>query len=60
MKKEIKWELEKKSGGKYLLSSLVSTNFGGIAKNYICSGSKEYCEEIKSRLEKGQLEDGNS
>ena len=28
------------------------TKWGGSdAVNYVCSGSKEYCEEIKARLE---------
>lgn len=28
------------------------TRWGGTdAVNYVCSGSKEYCEEIKARLE---------
>lgn len=32
------------------LYSIVSTDFGGTAKNYVCCGSREYCQQIKSEL----------
>lgn len=36
----------------WVLYSIVPTNFGGDAKNFICAGTKEYCEQIKERMEK--------
>lgn len=32
------------------LVSRVATDFGGIAENFICAGTKEYCEMIKLGL----------
>lgn len=35
----------------YVLSSVVDTNFGGKAKNFVFTGTKEQCQEIKEKLE---------
>ena len=35
----------------WVLWSVVPTNFAGDAKNYVCAGTKEYCEKIKQQLE---------
>lgn len=37
----------------HTLYSLVPTNFGSQpARNFICEGSKEYCLEVLSKLQK--------
>jgi hypothetical protein len=36
--------------GDCTLVSLVDTNYNGIAENFICSGTVEYCREIEKRL----------
>lgn len=36
---------------KYVLYSVVATDFGGPAKNYVATGTLEECEKIKARLE---------
>lgn len=35
----------------YILYSEVQTNFGGIARNFVCEGTYEDCLKIKSQLE---------
>lgn len=40
-----------KTETQYALYSEVPTNFGGNARNFVCEGTREYCERIKSRLE---------
>lgn len=35
----------------YVLVSVVPTTFAGDAVNYVCRGTKDYCEEIKNKLE---------
>lgn len=34
-----------------VLYSVVTTNFGGDALNYVCGGTREYCQKIKTQLE---------
>lgn len=36
----------------YKLMSVVDTSFGGKAENFICEGSRDYCSEIKRKLER--------
>lgn len=40
-----------KTETQYALYSEVQTIFGGNARNFVCEGTREFCEEIKSRLE---------
>lgn len=35
----------------YTLYSTVPTDFAGDAVNYVASGTFEYCEELKQKLE---------
>jgi len=37
-------------GEKCTLVSLVDTNYNGIAENFICEGTYEYCKEIEKKL----------
>lgn len=34
------------------LYSVVKTKWGGDARNFICEGTREYCETVRDRLEK--------
>lgn len=56
MEKEIEYMI-KCVGDKCTLVSLVDTNYNGIAENFICEGTLEYCREVKERLsnDKGSL-----
>lgn len=40
-----------KTETQYALYSEVQTIFGGNARNFVCEGTREFCEGIKSRLE---------
>ena len=40
-----------KTETQYALYSEVLTNFGGVARNFVCEGTREFCDGIKSRLE---------
>lgn len=40
-----------KTETQYALYSEVQTLFGGNARNFVCEGTREFCEGIKSRLE---------
>ena len=50
---KIKYVIEDKteSGQGFVLYSVIPTSFGGDAKNYVCSGTKKYCEKQKKMLE---------
>lgn len=51
--KEIKYVIEYE-GDIFTLYSIVDTTFGGSAKNFICEGSREYCEKNLSDLKRKQ------
>lgn len=36
--------------GKFQLVSIVPTNFGGDAVNFICEGTYDYCKSVRDRL----------
>lgn len=38
---------------KCTLVSIVETDFGGPAENFICEGTIEYCRKIQKQLEGG-------
>lgn len=46
----ISYEIRKVGYG-FELVSVVETSFGGSAVNFVCGGSREYCEGIKRKLE---------
>lgn len=48
---KIKYEIRKGERKPCELWSVVPTNFGGDAENYICEGTFNYCEKIKNQLE---------
>lgn len=43
--KEITYYLANVKGENWKLMSEVQTDFGGPAVNFICEGTKEYCEK---------------
>ena len=49
IEREIKYVIECVDD-KCTLSSIVETNFGGPAQNFICEGTLEYCREVEKRL----------
>lgn len=55
---EIKYVVKKVESDLYHLYSVVNTDFGGDAHNYICSGSKDYCEGVKIKLLGMEKKDG--
>ncbi len=34
------------------LWSIVQTNFGGVAENFVCEGTHTYCSYVRGKLEK--------
>jgi hypothetical protein len=50
-KKEIKYEIRGYYKETCELWSIVPTNFGGVAENFVCGGTHEHCIKIKNKLE---------
>lgn len=50
--KQINYVIEELSKNLYRLSSIVETNFGGPAKNYIFEGTYEECQRIQNAIQK--------
>jgi len=50
MNTKVRYVIEKEYDS-YVLYSIVPTNFGGDAKNFVCQGTKDFCELQKNRLE---------
>ena len=48
--KPIDYVIEDKGFGTYILYSIVDTDFGGPAKNFVAKGPKDYVEYLQSKL----------
>jgi hypothetical protein len=46
----MRYEIRKGKNAPYELVSIVLTNFGGDAVNFICGGTFEECEAVKDKL----------
>jgi len=46
----IKYEIRKGQHAPCELWSIVPTNFGGDAENFVCHGTREYCNSILDHL----------
>ena len=54
MRKKVEYRITLVESSKDLhrLESVVPTNFGGDAVNFICEGTKDFCEATKKKVEK--------
>jgi hypothetical protein len=47
----IRYEIREGDTRPYELWSIVPTNFGGDAENFVCEGEKDHCLSVKEQLE---------
>lgn len=39
------------AGDDWKLISVTDTKFGGVARNYVCRGTKEHCQSVLDRFQ---------
>lgn len=49
----MKYQIKQTERGDHILESVVPTNFGGDAVNYVFRGRLEDCEKVRDELVKG-------
>jgi hypothetical protein len=50
MRKEVKYEIRKGSHAPCELWSIVETDFGSTAENFVCEGTHTHCQNVKDAL----------